>query len=101
MDEQHQKPKDEIKLDDIRLSDKDEEVPAWQEGIINTDDFNPLQHDRMFRCKYITMIIVITIVVAAASIGLYVWLEHHLSFLLLILLFNTFLILTLAKTGIS
>lgn len=91
-----------IKLDDIKLSEK-KDVPAvvWQDGIIKTEDFSPLQHDRMFRCKYVTMILVITILVTATSVGLYVWLEHHLSFLLLILLFNTFLILTFAKTGIS
>jgi hypothetical protein len=99
LDEHHEKPY-EVKIDEIKLSEKSDQ-PVWQDGIIKTEDFEPLQHDRMFRCKYITMIVVMSIVIIGTSVGFYLWLEHHLTFLILILLFNTFLILTWAKTGIS
>ena len=51
--------------------------------------------------KYVTMIVMVSLVIIAGSIGLYIWLEHHLSFLVLIFLFNTFVILKFAKSGIS
>ena len=64
-------------------------------------DFEPMQSDRHFVRKYITLIVLITLIIIAASVGLYIWLEHHLSFLVLIFLFNTFVILKFAKVGIS
>lgn len=65
------------------------------------NDFEPIQSDSNFTCKYIALIVFTCALIIAASIGLYFWLEHHLSFLTLIFLVNTVLLLKLAKPGIS